>query len=214
MSTPSPVLGPSAPQDLTFQRCAANKHLPGRGRTAQHPNGAGSEHSPTVPEPCRIWDGESQHRGLNPPVVQRCSLYFFSSRLPELHPCTNTSSRSRAFQQGSCKPGLSLPCSCSVCTSYSSTAKPRKGRKNLQKAEIETASLLLSVLSKERENKATKANTDYSNNLFNLGKDPRKQPKKPKQGRGKPCVCVVNNHHTAVLCQSEPQPGRCCLSWG
>lgn len=40
-------------------------------------------------------------------------------------------------------------------------------------------------MSKESERKGTKANTDYSNNLFNLllllGEDPRKQPKKPKK---------------------------------
>lgn len=177
-----------------------------------HPNGAGSEHSPTLPEPCRDLGWGIPTPGAEPSSCATLFTLFFqfeAPRTPSLHKHQHLLQSLPAGQ-----PGLSLPCSCSVCTSYSSTAKPRKGRKNLQKAEIETASLLLSVLSKERENKATKANTDYSNNLFNLGKEPRKQPKKPKKGRGKPCVCVVNNHHTAVLCQSEPQPGRCCLSWG
>lgn len=63
-------------------------------------------------------------------------------------------------------------------------SQAQKGQEKLQKAEIETASLLLSVLSKESENKATKANTDYSNNLFNLGKDPRKQPQNQKKAEG------------------------------
>lgn len=63
-------------------------------------------------------------------------------------------------------------------------SQAQKEQGKLQKAEIETARLLLSVLSKESENKATKANTDYSNNLFNLGKDLRKQPKNQKKAEG------------------------------
>lgn len=161
-----------------------------RARTAKHPNLAGSEHSPTFPTP-----------GAEPPPVVQHFIFIVQRGeasqgwqepgpwcFPELHPCKNTIICSSAFQAGQLHPGLSLLCSCSVCTSYSSTAKPRKGRKNLQKAEIETASLLLSVLSKKSERKGTKANTDYSNNLFNLllllGENPRKQPKNPKKAGG------------------------------
>lgn len=116
-------------------------------------------------------------------------------------PAKTPSPASVPSRQGSFTPGLFLPCSCSVCTSYSSTAKPRMGRKNLQKAQIETASLLLSVSSKESENKGTKANTDYSNNLFNLlllpEKDLRHQPKKQERQRESLCLC----------CERPP---RCC----
>lgn len=116
-------------------------------------------------------------------------------------PAKTPSPASVPSRQGSFTPALFLPCSCSVCTSYSSTAKPRKGRKNLQKAQIETASLLLSVLSKESENKGTKANTDYSNNLFNPlllpDKDPRQQPKTQERQRETLCLC----------CERPP---RCC----
>lgn len=153
--------------------------------------------APRCLSPARIWDGESHslHQGLNPPAVQHCSLYFFSSRLATTRASVlpRTPSLHKHHPLLQCLPGraaATLPCS--VCTSYGSTAKPRKGRKNLQKAEIETASLLLSVLSKESENKATKANTDYSNNLFNLGKDLRKQPKeqkKKKMQRETLCLC-------------------------
>lgn len=160
----------------------------------------------TAPELHRDWESRSLLQGLSPPVVHfiPCfNLNHFKAgtrqgwRFPELHPCKNT-------VPAPVPPGraaTALPCSCSACTS--STAKPRKGRKTLQKAEIETASFLLSVLSKESGNEGTKANTDYSNNLFNPlllpGKDQGNSQKKNKKGRGKPCVCVVNKHHAAVL---------------
>lgn len=79
--------------------------------------------------------------------------------------------------------------------------QPNPGRagKNLQKAEIERASLLVSVLSKESENKGTKANTDYSNNLFNSlllpDKDPRHQPKKAERQREMLCLCCERAPH-------------------
>lgn len=129
----------------------------------------------------RDWESRSLRQGVNPLLCNTVHFIFCfnvgnhskagttqglgasQSSIPAKTP----SPASVPSRQGSFTPGLFLPCSCSVCTSYSSTAKPRKGRKNLQKAQIETASLLLSVLSKESEKKGTKANTDYSNNLFN-----------------------------------------------